>query len=309
MKYTIASLLFVTGLFLSSSVFAQTLIIDEDFSDGDFTNNPTWTDSESKHIVNGSNRLQLDAPSESAEAVISTTSTAAYGEWEAYIELDFNPSSSNLSRIYVIANQQDMKGDINGYFVQIGDTEDEVSLYRQDGSSTTKIIDGTDGLVDTDPVTVRIRVTRDLNGNWELFADPTGGTSYNSQGTSTDDTYAQSDFIGLFSDYTSTRSSLFEYDDIKVTKVNPPLDIQSVTVVDTQTIDVAFNLDVDPASVQPSDFTITPNVGNPDNTSTSGNVVELVFNNSISGDEYTLNVSDITDSDGNTIAPNTEFDF
>lgn len=309
MKYTIASLLFVTGLFLSSSVFAQTLIIDEDFSDGDFTNNPTWTDSESKHIVNGSNRLQLDAPSESAEAVISTTSTAAYGEWEVYIELDFNPSSSNLSRIYVIANQQDMKGDINGYFVQIGDTEDEVSLYRQDGSSTTKIIDGTDGLVDTDPVTVRIRVTRDLNGNWELFADPTGGTSYNSQGTSTDDTYAQSDFIGLFSDYTSTRSSLFEYDDIKVTKVNPPLNIQSVTVVDNKTIDVAFNLDVDPASVQPSDFTITPNVGNPDNTSTSGNVVELVFNNSISGDEYTLNVSDITDSDGNTIAPNTEFDF
>ena len=309
MRYKITALCLVLTAFISAEVLAQTVIIDEDFSDGDFTSNPTWTDSESKHIVNGSNLLQLDAPSETAEAVISTPSTAAYGEWEAYLELGFNPSSSNLSRVYIIANNQDMKGEIDGYFVQIGDTEDEVSLYRQDGNSTTKIIDGTDGVVDTDPVTLRIRVTRDLDGNWELFADPSGGTSYNSQGTVTDNTYTQSKFIGLFSDYTSTRSSLFEYDDIKVTKVNPPLDIQDVSVIDNQTIDVSFNLDVDPSSVQPSDFTITPNVGNPDNTSTSNNIVQLNFNTPISGGEYTLNVSDIADSDGNTIDPNTDFAF
>ncbi|PAU93015.1 hypothetical protein CK503_13915 [Aliifodinibius salipaludis] len=299
------------GIFISikSPAFAQSIIIDENFSDGDFTNNPSWTDSESKHLVNSANMLQLDAPSESAEAVISTGSTAAYGEWQAYIELGFNPSSSNLSRFYIVADKQDMKGDIDGYFVQIGDTEDEISLYRQDGNSTTKIIDGTDDIIDTNPVTVRIRVTRDLNGNWELFADPTGGASYNAQGTATDNTYAQSEFIGLFSDYTSTRSNLFEYDDIKVTKVNPPLDIQNVSIIDNQTIDVSFNLDVDPASVQTSDFTVTPDIGSPSNSSTSGNVVQLIYNNPIPGREYTLTVSDIDDNEGNTIDPNTDFKF
>ncbi|WP_445666708.1 lamin tail domain-containing protein [Fodinibius sp. AD559] len=299
------------GIFISitSSTFAQSVTIDEDFSDGDFTNNPTWTDGESKHTVNTLNMLQLDAPSESAEAVIHTVSTAAYGEWEAYIELGFNPSSSNLSRFYIVVDNQDMKGDIDGYFVQIGDTDDEVSLYRQDGNSTTKIINGTDGIVDTDPVTVRVQVTRDLNGNWELFADPTGSTSYTSQGTAKDNTYAQSEFIGLFSDYTSTRSNLFEYDDIKVTKVNPPLDIQNVTVVDNQTINISFNLDVDPTTVQTSDFSIKPNIGNPNITSTSDNVVQLTFNNPIPGGKYTLNVSNIADNEGNTIDPNTEYKF
>jgi hypothetical protein len=309
MRYTFTALFLLVFTFISGETLAQTVTVDEDFSDGDFTNNPTWTDSESKHIVNISSMLQLDAPSETAEAVISTLSTAAYGEWEAYIELGFNPSSSNLSRFYIIANNQDMKGNIDGYFVQIGDTEDEVSLYRQDGSSAIKIIDGTDGLVDSDPVTVRIRVTRDLDGNWELLADPAGGTTYNSQGTATDNTYSQSEFIGLFSDYTSTRSSLFEYDDIKVTKVNPPLDIQNITVVDNQTFEVSFNLDVDPTSVQASDFGITPNIGNPPNLSTSGNVVQLSYSNPISGGQYTLNVSGITDNEGNTIAPNTSFSF
>ncbi|MGM0545514.1 MAG: lamin tail domain-containing protein [Bacteroidota bacterium] len=311
MGYKSKLILLFIGIFISikSSAYAQTVIIEEDFSDGDYTNNPTWIDSESKHIVNSSNRLQLDAPSESAEAVISTASTAAYGEWETYIELGFNPSGSNLSRFYIVADNQDLKGNVDGYFVQIGDTEDEVSLYRQDGNTITKIIDGTDGLVDSNPVTVRIQVTRGIDGNWELFADPTGGTSYNSQGTATDNTYAQSEFIGLFSDYTSTRSDLFDYDDIKITKVNPPLDIQNVTVADNQTIDAAFNLDVDPASVQTSDFTITPNVGNPDNISTSGNIVQLTYNNPIPGGEYTLTVSDIDDNEGNTIDPNTDFGF
>ncbi|MDZ7658602.1 lamin tail domain-containing protein [Fodinibius sp.] len=309
MRYKVTALCFFLTTFISAEVLAQTVIINDDFSDGDFTNNPTWTDSESKHIINASNLLQLDAPGETAEAVISTPSTAAYGEWEAYIKLGFNPSSSNLARFYIIADNQNMKGSIDGYFVQIGDTEDEISLYRQDGNNTTKIIDGADGLVDTDPVTVRIRVTRDLDGNWELFADPAGDTSYNSQGMASDNTYIQSEFIGLFGDYTSTRSNLFEYDDIQVTKVNPPLDIQNVSVVDNQTIEVSFNLDVDPASVQTSDFTITPNIGNPDNTATSGDIVQLTYNNPISGGQYTLNVSDIADNEGNTIDPNTDFGF
>ncbi len=309
MRYKITALFFFLTAFISSDVLAQTVIIDEDFSDGDFTNNPTWTDPESKHIVNASNRLQLDAPEVTDEAVITTPSTAAYGEWEALIQLGFNPSGSNLARFYIISDSPGLKNDLNGYFIQIGDTEDEVSLYRQDGNGSTKIIDGTDGLVDSDPVTVRIRVTRDTHGNWELLADPSGGSTYSSQGTTTDNTYSQSSYIGLFSDYSSTRHDLFEYDDIQVTKVNPPLDIQNVAVIDNQTFDVSFNLDIDPSSVQNSDFSISPGAGNPNNTSTSNNVVQLSYDSPITGGEYTLAVNDIDDTDGNTIDPNTTFEF
>lgn len=298
-----SSLLFL--LLWTGIALGQTVTIDEDFGDGDYTTNPSWTDSESKHIVNGSNLLQLDAPEVTEKAVISTASSAAYGEWETLINLRFNPSGSNLAKFYILSDTQNMKGDVNGYFIMIGDTEEEISLYRQDGATTTKIIDGADGLIDANPVNVRIKATRDLDGNWELLADASGGTSYTSQGTTTDGTYATSNYIGLFSDYTSTRHDLFEYDDIKVTKIVPPLAVQSATIIDNQTIDVTFNLDLDPASVDETDFNLNQSGDEPDNASLqTSNIVKLTYNSSLQSNRYTLTISDINDTDGNTLDPN-----
>jgi hypothetical protein len=302
--------IFFFGLLNVTTGFAQTVIIDEGFDDSDFTNNPTWTDPESKHIVNASNLLQLDASAVTDEAVISTPSDAAYGEWEALIQLDFNPSGSNLARFYILSDTQNMKGDVDGYYIVIGDTQEEISLYRQDGSSSTKIIDGDDGLIDSDPVNVRVWATRDLDGNWELFADASGGSSFTSQGTVTDNTYQSSQFIGFFSDYTSTRSDGFEYDDIVVTKVNPPLQIQDVTLQNNSTVDVSFNLYIDPASVDTADFSVDNGIGSPNSTSLpSSDVVRLSYNNPLPSDQYTLTVNDVDDADGNTIDSNSTASF
>ncbi|WP_138432152.1 lamin tail domain-containing protein [Fodinibius saliphilus] len=310
MRHLLLPLILAPVLLVPTLAFSQTVTIDDDFSDGDHTTNPGWTDSESKYIVNGSNQLQLDAPSETSEAVISTSSSAAYGAWETLIELDFNPSGSNLSRFYIISDTQSMMGDVNGYFVEIGDTDDEISLYRQDGSTTTKIIDGTNDIIDTNPVTVRVKVTRNLNGNWELLVDTNGGMSYTSQGTVTDNTHNSSSYIGLFGDYTSTRSDKFFYDDVKVTKINPPLDITGATIIDNQTIDLQFNLDIDGATVSPSDFSLNNGINNPDGTTLpSTDLVRLTFNTVLVSSRYTLTVNDIDDTDGNTIAPNTTEKF
>lgn len=309
MRKSLAICLFLILLGTSPGV-AQTVIINDGFDDGDFTNNPTWTDPEAKHIVNSSNRLQLDAPSATDEAVITTSSSAVYGEWEAYIRLGFNPSSSNLAKYYILSDTQDLKGDVNGYYILIGDTENEISLYRQDGANSTKIIDGTDDLIDSNPVNVRIKATRDVDGNWELLVDTSGGTSFVSQGTTTDATHTTSSYVGFLSDYTSTRSDLFEYDDVKVTKVNPPLRIENLVIQDNSTFDVHFNLDIDAASVSPSDFSIDNGTGSPNSTSLpSSDVVRLSYSSALGGNEYTLTVNNIDDSDGNTIAPNSTVEF
>lgn len=293
------------GIFISNQVLAQTVSIDEDFSDGDHTNNPSWNDPESKYEVN-SEILHLNAPEVSGEAVITTSSSAAYGEWEIFVRLDFNPSGFNLARFYIISDTQNIKEDVNGYFIEVGGTDDEVSLYRQTGSEVIKVIDGTDGLVDSNPVRVRIRVTRDLDGHWELFADPGGGTSFASQGTTTDNTYNSSSYLSIFSDYTSTRHDLFEYDDIKVTKINPPLEIQQVDVAGNHTIDVIFNVDIDPSSVSESDFFIDKGIENPDAISfPSTNVVRLDFTAPVPGGEYTLTVNNIDDNEGNPMDEST----
>ena len=43
-----------------------------------------------------------------------------------------------------------------------------MSLYVQNGTNHNKIIDGVDSLVTNNP-NVKIKVTRDDLGNWELF--------------------------------------------------------------------------------------------------------------------------------------------
>jgi len=304
--------LFFIGLLTLTTQYAnaQQTIIDEEFSDGDFTNNPAWLDPENKHIVNAQNQLQLNAPSVADTAVISTSSTAAFGEWEFWVNFDFNPSSTSFSRLYLIADDNAFKEPVNGYFVRVGHTDDEVSLFRQDGDTETKIIDGTDDLIDESSVTVRIRVTRDLDGNWELLADATGGQNFVSEGTTSDLTYTTSNHIGIFSKYIGSRSTLYRYDDIRVIKESPPLTLQELVPENNSTLQAVFNIAVDPATVDASDFTISGGVGSPATVSqVDERTVQLNFQNPIPGGNYTLEADNIRDIDGNAIEADAAVSF
>ncbi|HEX5170780.1 MAG TPA: hypothetical protein VFW11_16515, partial [Cyclobacteriaceae bacterium] len=110
--------------------FAQ---FSDDFSDGDFVSDPEWVGSTPRFVV-ASGRLQLRAPAEAAQSFLSVSSTAINNaSWEFLSAMDFNPSGSNYTRIYLTSDQADLSGSLNGYYVLIGGTSDEVSLFRQTG--------------------------------------------------------------------------------------------------------------------------------------------------------------------------------
>jgi hypothetical protein len=189
----------------------------DDFSDGDFTTNPAWSGTATKFTIDAG-RLRLQAPAVADIAYLTTTNEAInHAMWEFSVQLNFNPSSSNFVRVYLTSDQTDLSGPLNGYFILIGDTPDEVSLYRQTSTTRTKIIDGLDGRVNADPVLLRIRVTRDDQGNWELFSDAGITGTFASEGTVTDNTHPASTYFGVYCSYTSTRSSHFFFDDFLVT--------------------------------------------------------------------------------------------
>lgn len=189
----------------------------DDFSDGDFTADPPWSGTTIKFTIDAG-RLRLQAPAVADIAYLTTTNEAInHGMWEFSVQLNFNPSSSNFVRVYLTSDQTDLSGPLNGYFVLIGDTPDEVSLYRQTGTTRTKIIDGLDGRVNADPVLIGIRVTRDDQGNWELFSDAGITGTFTSEGIVADNTHPASTYFGVYCSYTSTRSSHFFFDDFLVT--------------------------------------------------------------------------------------------
>ena len=103
---------------------------NDDFTDGDFTNAPVWSGQTSNFEVDALNLLHIIAPAVTDTSYLSVVSTSIENAvWEFYVELDLNPSSGNLARVYLTSNNADLKGSLNGYFVMIGNTADEVSLY------------------------------------------------------------------------------------------------------------------------------------------------------------------------------------
>ncbi len=206
---------FILLILISNHSFGQ---VNDNFTDGNYTANPTWKGDNSKFTVNPSFELWLNAPVVTDVAFLSTPSSSMVNaEWQFYSRMDFNPSSANFCRFYLVSDQSNFNSTLtNGYFVELGRVNDEISLYRQEGTTLTKIIDGPDNMLNLVACTTRVKVTR--TGNlWELLADPTGGTSFVSLGTFLDGTITETFFLGAYCKYTSTRSDKFFFDDIIAT--------------------------------------------------------------------------------------------
>ena len=127
----------------------------------DFQSLENWIADTAHFEIDSFNQLHLLAPAISDKATICHTSSALInGYWQIDIAMDFNPSSSNYTQIHL---SLDSLG--NGYFVKLGGTTDEVSLFKTQNETTTKLIDGADDFLDLDSVALRLLVKRDSIGN------------------------------------------------------------------------------------------------------------------------------------------------
>lgn len=298
---------YLTLLFLVVNCIASAQFSD-DFDDGDFTTNPTWSGQDANFIVNGSNELQLNAPAVSDTSYLSVAATDINNvTWDILVRMDFNPSSSNLCRVYIVSDNADLKGSLNGYFVQIGNTTDEISLYRQDGLAITEIIDGADDAVDLSVALARIRVTRDAAGNWQLLRDTLGGQNFFVEGSVLDATHTTTTHFGVFCKYTSTRSTLFFFDEIG----NPYVDnsipvLLTATPTSSTTLDVQFSESMETVSAETAtNYSVDNGIGNPTLAvldSGDPSLVHLTYSASfVNGTDYVLTANNVDDLGGNPI--------
>ena len=298
---------FITFFVLANSCYSQFI---EDFSDGDFTSHPSWSGDISRFIVN-TGKLKLQAPAASETAFLSTSSKVIHATtWEFYLQMDFNPSSTNFSKIYLTSDQANLNAGLNGYFVKAGNTADEISLYRQNGTIETKIIDGLDGRLDLPLVKMKIKVLRNAVAGWQLFSDVGLSGKYILEGAVVDNDITASSFFGVHCSYTSTRSDKFWFDDLSVTNTlvtdtEPPV-IEGIATVSQQQVNILFSEPIDPSSTQnTSNFSVV-NFGRPTTAVVQSDqrTVQLNFSASlINGNTYSIQVSGVKDIAGNTMTP------
>jgi hypothetical protein len=150
---------------------------------------------------------------------LSAENSLAYNSvWEFGIQLDFNPSSENQLRLYLISDKDTLKNPLNGYFIQIGEPgdTDRYHLFKQNGEHLTLLISSpTKSRVNTLQVKSRVKVTRDSLGKWSLYTAHYE-EDFVFDGSKVDNEFRISTHFGIHCRFTSGNSNKFQFDYFKI---------------------------------------------------------------------------------------------
>ncbi|MFW5725994.1 MAG: lamin tail domain-containing protein, partial [Bacteroidota bacterium] len=304
----------VLSLFLIIPLYTAAQFSD-DFSDNNFTQDPTWMGQSEKFTVEDQ-VLRLN-DTQAGQAFLATESSMISNtQWEFWVRLAFTPSNNNHPKIYLVSDSDNLAGPLNGYYIRIGkDGTDNKRLYfyRQTGETHTEIMAGTGNIATLGNNRLRIKVTRDNAGNWTFMADPAGSGFFLPQGEVFDNQHTSTQWFGINCFYTVSNASSFFFDDFYVGDIIPditPPEINSIIATSENTLEIVFSKAVEPITSQnQNNYFVDKGIGAPvtaQRPEATPNKVLLTFaQDFMIGESYTLTVLNVMDFAGNTLAPYT----
>lgn len=305
--------MFVKKLFWAALFYLNTQVgraqLTETFSDGNFNAQPEWTPgNQNDWLVNDLKQLQSNQLIANSSFYISSRNERATDtEWNIEIQLNFNPSSTNYIDIYLTASQADLsQSSLTGYFIRMGNTEDEISLYRKDsGNVIQKIIDGRNGVLNNSSNNIELKAIRDSNGKWYLFYKINAADYFMADDTAIDLKYKSSSWFGFL--VRQSTSSFFQkhfFDNIEIKQFFP--DTKAPQLLNSYyTADTVLHLVYDEAPYGIMDsplnlFEMNHEIGNPHSIIADENEVQLVYRKPFTaGRSYTLKIPPVEDIWGN----------
>lgn len=289
--------------------FAQ---FTDDFTDGNFTANPVWSGD-----IGTFTAVANELNSQSAVAAnyyLSTPSTLAVnGQWDFFFNMKFSTSGANFVDVYLMSDVADVTNPNNGYFVRIGGTPDNVSLYKIVGGVETILINGPNGSVNSSTNNpFDVRVIRDIANNWTLFYDDGAASSLATIGSIVDNSVNTSSFFGIAITQSGAASPINShfFDNFSVGAVlgdtASPL-IDSLVVQTATTLDAYFNEPVGITTAQTlTNYLVDLGIGNPSmavRDAIDSSIVHLTFGTSfINGQNYNLTITNVDDTLSNATA-------
>ena len=303
-------------LLFFGSVHSQ---INEDFTDGDFSTNPTWNGTTADYIINSSIQLQLNNTI-AATSYLSTPhqlTTLSVKEWRIYVKQSFAGSGGNYGRVFLTADNSNLTLVQNGYYLQFGDALalDAIRLFKMVNGISTQICAGPDAQI-ANSFVVSVKVIRSSSGLWSIHTDFTGGSTYTEIASGNDASNLIGPYFGMLCVYTSGNANKFYYDNIyvgnEIVDLSPPV-LVSATAISALQIDVLFNEAVTSLSAEnTNNYDILPF------QSAATAAIDLINPALVhitplsplqNGVSYTLLASSISDLAGNTVTNNQSAQF
>ena len=244
-------------LFLILPLWAFAQVVD-DFSDGDFTANPTWSGTDSSFMVNNSFQLQSTGTSAGeAYLVIASTPRNDEKEWRFWIRESFSPSTNNYAEVWLVADTSDLPH-ANGYLLRFGaaGSQDAIELYRKDASAETLICRGVDAAI-ASSFKVAVKVNCDREGHWTVQTDYDNIGNYALEAEGFDDTYPPAGYFGFYIKFTASNAKKFYFDDVyvgpKIIDTEPP-ELLSLEVLDAQHLLLSFSEPLSETVLEPQHY-------------------------------------------------------
>ena len=279
----------------------------DDFSDGNFTTSPKWTGDSLSFIIK-SEQLQLNETSAGISYLSTISQSINQASWEFDVELRFNPSAQNFCRVYLTSDSPILTSELKGYYLQVGNKQDQINLFRQDLNKHHVVIAGPEGITNTSNPKVSIRVTRDSLGLWALYVKNPALGGFELFEKTIDSTYTSSHFFGFVCRYTTTRSTGFVFDNVKVAgsfneDIMPPK-VLSLQALNRHILKLVVNEPI--LNPKVAQFSVH-GLGKPDHIVSSGyNSWEVGFSGSlVHGESYVLDLEllDFSENQATLVVP------
>ena len=249
------------------SCISQAQVVDE-FSDGNFSRNPQWLGDTMQFEVNTAGQLHLKAQGSDTSLLLTRSEHSPTTEWRFWMKLSFNTSSNNYARIYLASDTMNVFSAMNGYFLQAGGGDDSIFIIKQSGMVQEKIyrVQCFKTLHSTN--TLRMKITRDEAGSWQVMIDTTGGFYYYTDGRFSDNSIIPARWVGVYCRYTSSNATKFYFDDFYIGPIIYDTIAPSVVSQDVQAekvIKVAFSETVEKIHAETlENYQLGSDIGYPD---------------------------------------------
>jgi hypothetical protein len=292
----------------------------DNFSDGDFTNNPKWDASPDflkDYIVNSKKELQLNATGDGKNFITTIFNEDSAMVWEFYLRMEFAPSKSN--RLIIQLANYSTGGIMTpslSYGILIGEdgADDRIRIGKVSANNFEGAFFSANSLiVRNNQVNARIRIKRSKTNFWTIETDYTGGFAFQKDG----EFQEKAPFLAianknatfyLMPEFTSTRADKFFFDDFKVYKNEPDITAPKAILakaIDKNKVEIQFDEVLDSLSAKQNlAYTLDNGAGIPKNITYYFDRVILEMNTPLqSGTTYNILINNVKDLAGNLITP------
>lgn len=177
-----------------------------------------WEGETDKFTINSKEGIHLNDPQEDAgTAYVTIPSTSVKNtRWEFGVHLTFNPSANNYARFYLTSSSNVLSGKLNGYYIQIGGSKDNVALYRQNEDGSKLLASGRELMKGNNSPKLSVKVECDNNGYWTFWTRLESENEYVKEKQVKNIEIPASFCCGIYCIYTKTRCKGFTFHHIRL---------------------------------------------------------------------------------------------